>query len=407
MQQIDLFEHVAGAYGQPASGRLSNTELYRMVAGRACVAEEDLNKRVPIGQAGAERSIVKRAIRWHQQTLRRLGIVEKVAGERGVWELTQAGRNKLRKIHGEVAVLGFSTDLGVAILGNSTHVFGRWDEPIFLCLTSPPYPIQRARAYGGPSEAEYTDFITRILEPIVRNLVPGGNVVVNVSNDVFQSGSPARSLYVEKLTIALCERLGLYLMDRLVWENPNKPPGPYQWASRERMQLNVGYEPVLWFCNAPHACIADNRRVLEPHSEKHAKLIANGGERRSRINSDGAYRIKEGAFGNPTVGRIPRNVLRVSGTCPSQQAYKRAARSLGLQAHGAPMPLALARKLVRFLSAVGQLVVDPCAGSMTTPLAAELEDREWAAVDTVFDYVRGGAERFRERQGFYLALDTI
>lgn len=407
MQQIDLFEHVAGAYGQPASGRLSNAELYRMVAGRACVAEEDLNKRVPIGRSGAERSVVKRAIRWHQQTLRRLGIVEKVAGERGVWELTQAGRNKLRKIHDEVAVLGFSTDLGMAILGNSERVFGKWDEPIFLCLTSPPYPIQRARAYGGPSESEYTDFITRILEPIVRNLAPGGNVVVNVSNDVFQSGSPARSLYLEKLTISLCERLGLHLMDRLVWENPNKPPGPYQWVSRERVQLNVGYEPLLWFCNAPHECIADNRRVLEPHSQKHSQLIAKGGERRSRINSDGAYRIKEGAFSNQTAGRIPRNVLRVSGTCSSQQAYKRAARALGLQAHGAPMPLALARKLIRFLSAIGQLVVDPCAGSMTTPLAAELEDRAWAATDTVFDYVRGGAERFRERPGFGLALDAL
>lgn len=407
MRQIDLFEHVAGAYAQPVSGRLSNAELYRMVAGRAGVAEEELNKRVPVGCSGVERSIAKRAIRWHQQTLRRLGLVEKVAGTRGVWELTASGREKLRKVREDVAVLGFSTDLGIAILGNSRHVFGRWEEPIFLCLTSPPYPIQRARAYGGPSESEYTDFITRILEPIVLNLAPGGNVAINVSNDVFQSGSPARSLYLEKLTIALCERLGLHLMDRLIWENPNKPPGPYQWASRKRMQLNVGYEPILWFCNSPHQCIADNRRVLEPHTPTHAKLIEHGGEQRSRINSDGAYRIREGAFSNPTAGRIPRNLLRVSGTCPSQQAYKRMARHLGLQAHGAPMPLALARKLVKFLSDVGQLVVDPCAGSMTTPFAAELENRLWAATDVVFDYVRGGAERFRERPGFELALDAI
>ncbi|MCA3175349.1 MAG: site-specific DNA-methyltransferase, partial [Burkholderiales bacterium] len=47
------------------------------------------------------------------------------------------------------------------------------------------------------------------------------------------------------------------------------------------------------------------------------------------------------------------------------------AKDLGLTAHGAPMPLALARKLIRFLTDVGNLVVDPCAGSMTTPLAAE------------------------------------
>lgn len=163
---------------------------------------------------------------------------------------------------------------------------------------------------------------------------------------------------------------------------------------------------ILWFCNAPNECIADNRRILEPHTDKHSKLIAQGGENRSRINSDGAYRIKQGSFGNPTKGKIARNVFTVSSTCASQRAYKEQARQLGLKAHGAPMPLALARKLIRFMTDVEQLVVDPCAGSQTTPLAAELENRRWASADTVFDYVRGGAERFRDREGFCLALDA-
>jgi DNA modification methylase len=70
------------------------------------------------------------------------------------------------------------------------------------------------------------------------------------------------------------------------------------------------------------------------------------------------------------------------------------------------MPLDLSRKLVRFLSDLGQLVVDPCAGSMTTPLACELEGRRWAATDVVFDFVRGGAERFTDFAGYELALDA-
>jgi site-specific DNA-methyltransferase (cytosine-N4-specific) len=68
------------------------------------------------------------------------------------------------------------------------------------------------------------------------------------------------------------------------------------------------------------------------------------------------------------------------------------------------MPLALARKLVRFLTDVGQLVVDPFAGSMTTPLACELEDRPWVATEMVYDYVRGGAERFTEFPGYSCSL---
>lgn len=404
--QIDLFEHVAGAFAQPVSGRLSNDELYRMAAGRAGVDAEDLNAKVPVGQTGAQRSLVKRRIRWHQQTLRQLGLLQKVEGERGVWELTETGKMKLRQIKDGVAVLGFSTELGVAIWGDARRVFQRWDEPIFLVLTSPPYPLRTPRAYGNPSIDEYVDFVCGIVEPMLRNLVPGGNVVLSLSNDIFESKSPARSTYLEELTLAMCKRLGLHLMDRLVWAS-NKPPGPIAWASKERMQLNTGYEPVLWFCNDPRKCIADNRRVLEPHTEAQKRLIARGGVQTARTNGDGAYRLRPGAYSNPTDGRIPRNVLQISNHCASQRAYKRRARDLGLQAHGAPMPLELARKFVRFMTDVGQLVVDPCLGSGTTGLAAELEGRPWAGAELMFDYVRGSAERFVDFDGYELAIDTL
>lgn len=406
-RQIDLFEHVAGAYAQPASGRLTNEDLYRMAAGRAGMSPSALNEKAPIGHSGTKRSVIKRAIRWHQQSLRHLGLIERVEGERGVWELTEAGKSKLRKVRDGVAVLGFSTDLGVAIWSNCSRVFERWDEPIFLALTSPPYPLRRPRAYGNPPIEDYIDFICASIEPIVRNLVKGGNVVLSLG-DVFEQGSPAKSTYIEELTIALRKRLDLYLMNRIVWES-NKPPGPIQWASKERMQLNEGYEFCLWFCNDPNNCIADNRRSLEPHTERHKKLIAKGGEQRVAVNGDGAYRLKHGSYGRPTEGRILRNVFHISNNCPSQRAYKRLAKELGLVPHGATMPLNLARKLVRFMTDVGQLVVDPFSGSMTTPLACELEKRAWAATDTVLDYVRGGAERFVHCAGFEMnpTIDLI
>ena len=402
-RNLDLFEHVAGAYMQTHKGILSNEELYRIAAGRAGLPKEELNRVEPIGQDGKLRSTAKRSIRWHQQTLRNLGFLEKVEGQRGVWALTKLGKSKLRTIRDDVAVIAYSTDLGIAIWGNSNHVMRQFDEPIFLALTSLPYPLRTPRAYGNPSLQDYTDFVSNLLEPVVRNLVPGGNVALSLSNDIFEPGSPARSLYLEKLTITLYERFGLHLMDRLVWES-NKPPGPIQWASLSRIQLNVGYEPILWFCNAPKLCIADNRRVLEPHSEQHRNLITRGGERRNSNNSDGAYRVKPGNYSSPTSGRIPRNVFYVSNVCKDQRAYKAKAKALGLQPHGAPMPLALARKLVRFLSDVGQLVVDFCAGSNTTGRACEIEQRPWMSVDNVYDYVRGGGERFRDSPGFSLNL---
>ena len=401
-RQIDLFEHVGGAYAQPASGRLSNTELYRIVAGRAGMPTAELDAKTPIGRAAAPRSVVQRTIRWHQQSLRALGLIEKVDGLRGVWELTAAGRSKLRKIRDDIGVIGFSTDLGVAVWSNCTRVFSRWEEPIFLALTSPPYPLRQPRAYGNPPIGEYLDFLCHAIEPIARHLVTGGNIVLSLG-DVFEPHSPAKSTYIEELILALRQRLGLHLMNRIVWQS-NKPPGPVQWASLQRMQLNEGYEFCLWFCNDPVHCIADNRRILEPHTEQHAALQRRGGEARRSISGDGAHRIRPGAYSQPTPGRIPRNVFAVSNNCSSQRVYKRRARELGLAVHGAPMPLALARKLVRFLTDVGQLVADPFAGSMTTPLACELENRSWIATEVVYDYVRGGAERFTECPGYTCPL---
>ncbi|WP_199028836.1 DNA methyltransferase [Ralstonia sp. ASV6] len=404
-RQIDLFEHVAGAYAQPQSGRLTNAELYRMAVGRAGVDPKLLNETAPVGRAGDQRSLLKRAIRWHQQTLRSLGLIERVEGERAVWELTEAGKKKMRTVKDNIAAIAFSTDLGLAIWGNCHHVFSKWDEPIFLALTSTPYPLQKPRAYGNPPVEDFIDFISRVVEPIANKLVPGGNILLSLSNDVHLPKSPARSLYFEKLTIALCERFGLYKMDTLIWES-NKAPGPIQWASLQRMQFNTAYEPILWLCNDPVRCIANNQRVLEPHTEQHQKLIDQGGVKHVAVNGDGVYRLRPGSYGNPTAGRIPRNVLHVPNNCASQRAYKKRAREIGLQPHGAPMPLALARKLIRFMTDVDQLVVDPCAGSMTTALASELEGRRWAATDVVYDYVRGAAERFRQFEGFDLALDA-
>lgn len=404
-RQIDLFEHVAGAYAQPESGRLTNEELYRIAAGRAGLGKDALNETMPIGKAGAQRSVLKRSLRWGQQTLRTLGLIERVEGVRGVWELTAAGKSKLRKARDGVAVLGFSTDLGIAIWSNCTRVFERWDEPIFLALTSPPYPLQQPRAYGNPSADEYVDFICHCIEPIVHNLARGGSVVLQLG-DIFERGSPAKSTYIEELILALRRRLGLHFMNRITWES-NKPPGPIAWASKQRIQLNEGAEYCIWFSNDPANCVSDNRRVLEPHTEKHTRLIAQGGEKRVSVNGDGAYRIRNGSYGSATEGRIPRTVWRIPNNCQSQRQYKQRAKELGLAPHGATMPLELARKLVRFLTDVGQLTVDPFGGSMTTPLACELEGRPWVASELVFDYVRGGAERFVDRPGFKLALDSL
>ncbi|WP_310736194.1 hypothetical protein [Vibrio sp. SG41-7] len=136
------------------------------------------------------------------------------------------------------------------------------------------------------------DFITDSLEPIVENLVPGDSVVLNVSNDIFESKRPSRSTYLERMVLALNDRLGLSLMDRLPWINTSKPPAPTQWACVNRMQLCSAWEPVYWFTNDPDRVRSDNRRVLVKYTEQHKKLLEQGGDSRIATYGDGAYRYK-------------------------------------------------------------------------------------------------------------------
>lgn len=378
--QLDLFSAVLHSYSAEREGRIDNATLYDQVASRAGIDRDEFARKSPVGRDQQSHSLLARAVRWHQQTLKHAGVLERVEGERGVWQLTRPASKELDEIQPGVSVVGFSTDLGIAILGTCETVFSRIDCPITLVITSPPYPLAKARSYGNVSEAQYVDWIVRQLEPIVRNLVPGGSIALNISNDIFLAGG-ARSLYRERLLLALHDRLGLYKVDELIWHNPSKPPGPVRWASIERTQLNVAWEPIYWLTNDPRALRTDNRRVLQAHSERHLKLISQGGEQRHGEFSDGAYRVHPGRFGNPTEGKIPRNVLTFGHSCADQRQYKRDARAAGLPAHGAPMPLSLASFLVEFMSSEGDLVVDPFGGSYTTAKAAELLGRRWLSTE--------------------------
>lgn len=389
-KQLLLFD-VLDSY---AGGACDNNRAYEQV-GKACsISGEEWEAREPVGSAQAMHSPLKRRVRWHQQTLRRMGLLEPVAGKRGHWQATHEGRRTIEQRQRDLEPsapgmikLGFSTELGMALWADCRDAFSAIDEPIHMVLTSPPYPLARPRDYGNPSRDEFVDWLCACLEPLVKRLVSGGSIFLNLSNDIFEQGSPERSLYRERLVLALHDRLGLKKLDEWVWHNPNKAPGPVQWASLRRVQLNSGWEPIYWFSNDARACFTDNRRVLRPHTEKHAKYIQNGGAGSAAVFAGGANRRRVGAFSGQTEGAIPRNVITARHNCPSQAALREWAKREGLPMHSATMPLDLAEMMVRFATEPGQLVADPFGGWATTALAAERNSRRWIVTERMRAYL--------------------
>lgn len=388
-EQLSLFDAVVATYAERE--RASNEALYQEVAARAGIPDAALACRQRIGKH--RYNPTKRKIRWVQQTLKHIGLLER-AGP-GVWTLSAEGHRKLKlkRINAGHVMLAFSTDLGVALWANCASAFARLGEPIHLALTSPPYPLAKPRAYGNPSEGEFVDFICRALEPIIKRLVPGGSLVLNVTNDVFERGLPSRSLYRERMVIALHERFGLHKMDEIPWENLSKPSGPVQWASKARNQLNTGWEPVYWFTNDPLRVRADNRRVLLPHTERHLKFLQSGGVKRDREYADGAHRQRAGKpYSNITAGRIPRNVLQLGHICALQNAYKRDAlpgRPCGARTRSAAGAMRTGSR---------STFLDP----LSTSVLSETVSRWWGGPVGTFDALRRALE-----EGVSLLLPAV
>ncbi len=404
VSQPDLFAHVAAVYADSATGQVSNTELYERVADRMQLSAVARKQRAAVGSRQEQHNLFHRSVRWQQQTMRHMRLIERVDGERGIWSLI-ASAKALHTPLASARLLAFSTRLGMAVWGDSFDALRGLQEPVHLLFTSPPYLLKKARDYGNPAnESEFVDFIVAAIEPVMRHLAPGGSVCINLGQDAFVKGTPARSVFLERVTLALHDRLGLSLMDRSVWHNPSKPPGPTMWACRERVQLSSAFEFVLWFTNDPRHVRADNRRVLEPHSDRQRKLIAGGGEHRHAQYGDGAYTIRHGSFGHATPGRIPRNVMTLGHACRDTQQMRRLAQELGLPAHGATFPTRLPDFWIRFLTEPGDLVLDPFGGWGKTALAAQRLQRRWLIVDKVLDYLRVSGEMFQEFDGFDMPM---
>lgn len=402
--QLELF-HVANAYKE-SGGAVANEQLYLDVCRVAKVPISALDSKQEVGQAKEKHNLLKRKIRWYQQTLKAMGVIEST-GKRGVWAYAGETKKGLTPANFGVKLVGYSTELGAAIWGDNLDFYSSINEPITLCVTSPPYPLRVKRNYGNVDEKAWVDFIVRTLEPIVNNLVPGGSIVLNVSNDIFKKGVPSRSLYLERMVLALNDELGLSLMDRIPWVNLSKPPSPTYWACVNRQQLCSGYEPIYWFTNDPSQVKSNNNRVLEPHSKSHLEFLKEGNTRVASYG-DGAYKLRETSFSNLTDGKIPKNVIHRGHVCSDSKEVRKIAKELGLPAHSAMFPTAIPDFFIDFLTEKGDLVVDPFAGTNKTGLAAERKGRRWLCVEKMLEYIKIQSSLFVSATGFWSnpALDN-
>jgi hypothetical protein len=258
-----------------------------------------------------------------------------------------------------------------------------------LLFTSPPFPLNRKKAYGNLTGDEYVAWLSGLAPRLAELLKPDGSLVMEMGN-AWVPGKPIMSTLALESMLAFLKAGNLNLCQQFVCHNPARLPSPAQWVNVERIRVKDSFTNVWWMSPSERPK-ASNREVLTEYSAAMRKLLQagkyNAGKRPSGHN------IGDDSFLADNSGAIPSNVLTYSNTSATD-AYREYCRAKGFDAHPAPMPPGLVAFFVSMLTDKKDLVFDPFGGSNTTGAVAEELGRRWATVERDEGYVTASRGRF-------------
>ena len=384
-------------------GEATPKAVYDAVATKLALPPDVRHERRRVGVANQDINVFERDVRWARQKAVLRGWVDGAA-PRNLWALTEAGDTGLRNAKAGVVVTVYETDLGLCMWAEceaATALIA--PDSVNLIFTSPPYPLLRRKDYANQhADRAHVEWLARCVDQWRRVLTPDGSIMLNMG-DTFLPGRPEMSLWQERLLLELVDRVGLTLCQKLFWENPAKMPAPAEWVTVRRVRVTPSVEQIWWLAKTAHPK-ANNRRVLREYSASMRARIAAGGDRATARPS--GHVLKAGAFAADNGGSISHCLITAANPS-SNDAYQRGCKALGIPAHPARFPAALAEFGIRLTTDEGDLCYDPMSGSNTFGEMAEHLGRRWLASEKALLYARGGGLRFADRPSLVTFFDRL
>ncbi len=138
----------------------------------------------------------------------------------------------------------YTTRSGAAYCGDSLKLLAALpDTSINLVITSPPFDLQRQKAYASKDQADYVDWLVRFAEQVRRVLTDDGSFVLDLGG-AYEKGFPTRSLYNFRVPIKFCDELGFFLAQDFYWFNPSKLPSPIEWVNKRKLRVKDAVNTV-------------------------------------------------------------------------------------------------------------------------------------------------------------------
>lgn len=263
---------------------------------------------------------------------------------------------------------------------------------IQLIFTSPPFPLNRKKAYGNEEGEVFVNWLASLAPKFKDLLTPSGSIVIEMGN-AWEPGRPVMSVLALESLLGFMRKAQLLLAQQFICYNPARLPGPAEWVTVKRIRLKDAYTHV-WWMSATENPYADNRQVLIPYSKSMQSLLKrqkyNAGKRPSE------HHIGEKSFLADNQGAIPPNVLTIPNT-HNGDPYQLYCRDKNLKPHPARMPPNLPEFFIKLLTKPDELVMDPFGGSNTTGAVAQKLKRRWVAVEAKQEYVTSSQSRFMRK----------
>ena len=153
----------------------------------------------------------------------------------------------------------YRTKFGEVYLGDSLDLMTAFpDRVVNLVVTSPPFALQKQKAYGNVGASEYVDWLLPFAEQVQRVLTDDGSLVLDLGGG-WTKGQPTRSLYHYEVVIALTREFGFHLAQEFYWYNPAKLPTPAECRMTvRRLRVKDAVNTIWWLSKSANPK-ADNR----------------------------------------------------------------------------------------------------------------------------------------------------
>ena len=290
----------------------------------------------------------------------------------------------------------YTTKNGICINAKCEEVFDdflycEYTHKVQLILTSPPFPLTRAKKYGNLTGEQYLDWLCNIGNCLKPLLTDTGSIVIEIGNSWNLGEATFSTLPLETL-IEFKKRCNLYLCQQFVYYNPARLPSPIEWVNKKKIRVKDAFTTIWWLSTTPNP-YADNRNVRTAYSKQMLKLLQKGTYNSGKRPSE--HKISTSGFLKDNGGAIPSNVIIASNTS-SKDDYLVKCKENGLQIHPARMTPAIPEFFINFLTQPKDMVLDCFAGSNTTGYVAERLNRQWISIEAQKEYFEGSLYRFLE-----------